>query len=204
MAIIKKMSFKRVDSSGNTEILLCFSDGKIRLTDDKRQIFSLSNIMFNSYSNEGYVEKESLLRTALKAKFKKFSEKNAKEVLLTLKTTTNLYDWEILEFGVKINIKEEKKEKLKKMSFKRIDPCGNTKILLCFSDGKIRLTDNKRQIFALSNIMFNSYHNEGYIEKENILRTALKAKFKTFSEKNAKEVLLALKTTTNLYDWEII
>ena len=52
--------------------------------------------------------------------------------------------------------------------------------------------------------MFNSYHNEGYIEKENILRTALKAKFKTFSEKNAKEVLLALKITTNLYDWEII
>lgn len=93
---IKKMYFERKDSLGNSHILKCFSNGNIFLENNARVLLSLSNVMFNAGLKCGYEGERDTLKRALKDSIKDFSNKNAKDVLNTLKKVTRLEDWKII------------------------------------------------------------------------------------------------------------
>lgn len=93
---IKKMYFERKDSLGNSHILKCFSNGNIFLENNAKVLLSLSNVMFNAGLKCGYEGERDALKRALKDSIKDYSNKNAKDVLNTLKKVTRLEDWKII------------------------------------------------------------------------------------------------------------
>lgn len=93
---------------------------------------------------------------------------------------------------------------VKKMSFERADTLGNMYTLKCFNNGNIFLENSAKVLLSLSNVMFNSGLTCGLEGEKTALKQALKEKITDYSDKNAKEVLVALKKVTNLDDWKIV
>lgn len=93
---------------------------------------------------------------------------------------------------------------VKKIFFERADTLGNVYTLKCFSNGNIVLENQAKVLLSLSNVMFNAGLRCGYEGERDALKKALKEKISDYSDKNAKEVLVALKKVTNLNDWKIV
>ena len=204
MATLKKMTFKWVDGCNNSSILSCLSNGRVWLTNSDRRPLSLSNVMFASGCN-GYKDQENTLKKALKSIIKKCDEKNAKLALAVLKEVTKISTWTLLESNVSVEI-EDKKEKspAKKMCFERKDTAGNCYHLTWFNNGNFFLENDAKVLLSLSNVMFNAGLKCGYEGERDALKQALKDVIKDYSNKNAKDVLSALKKVTRLEDWKII
>lgn len=110
-----------------------------------------------------------------------------------------------MESNVSVEV-EDKKEKspVKKMCFERKGAAGNCYYLTCFNNGNIFLENDAKVLLSLSNVMFNAGLKCGYEGERNALKQALKDVIKDYSNKNAKDVLSALKKVTRLEDWKII
>lgn len=94
--VVKKMKFARKDSSGNTDTLTCFENGRIALVNQFGIMIGLSNVMFNAGLKTGYQGEGDALRAALRDAITDYTEKNAEQVLAALKKITKLNDWFIV------------------------------------------------------------------------------------------------------------
>lgn len=94
--VVKKMKFARKDSSGNTDTLTCFENGRIVMVNQFGVIMGLSNVMFNAGLKTGYQGEGDALRAALRDAITDCSDKNAKQVLAALQKITKLNDWSIV------------------------------------------------------------------------------------------------------------
>lgn len=94
--VVKKMKFARKDSSGNTDTLTCFENGRIVMVNQFGVVMGLSNVMFNAGLKTGYQGEGDTLKAVLRDAIIDYSDENAKQVLAALQKITKLNDWSIV------------------------------------------------------------------------------------------------------------